>query len=246
MIESRAAAVVEDETLVIESIAYLKTSDDAWKTGITGGVLLLFGFPLIPPFLVRGYVVRVLDRTARGDDEPPVFEDWGELTIDGAKAFVILLAYSLVALSIGGVLFSGVSLAAGGTPESIGTTGTVLSGLVAAALLVAAAYGIPAALANFAAEQRLGAGFDLGALRPVLSSGTYATGWLIALGIVVVGSFVSGALDAVPFLGTALGAIVAFYALVAAYHVIGCAWRDLHPLPVDETNGEPSAERPVV
>ncbi|WP_306052407.1 DUF4013 domain-containing protein [Natronococcus wangiae] len=232
--------------MLSEAIEYLKNSDDAWKTSIIGGVLLLFSFLLIPIFLVWGYIVRVLDRTSRGDDEAPVFEEWGELTVDGAKAFAIILAYSLVPVVVGGILFGGVWLATGGTPGSIGAAGFVLAGLLTVALFVAAAYVSPAALANFTAERRIGAGFDLESLRPVLSTGTYATGWLLAAGIVIVGSFVSGILNAVPFVGTALGAIVAFYALVAAYYVIGRTWRDLHPVSVDEPNEESPTERPAV
>ncbi|MFC4438787.1 MULTISPECIES: DUF4013 domain-containing protein [Natrialbaceae] len=232
--------------MLTESIEYLKNSDEAWKTSIIGGVLLLFSFLLIPLFLVWGYVVRVLDRTARGDDEAPVFEEWGELTIEGAKAFVILLAYSLVPVVVGGILFGGMWLATGGTPGSIGAAGFVLAGLITLALFVAAAYVSPAALANFAENRRIGAGFDIETLRPVLSTGTYAARWLLAVGIVVVGSFVSGILNAIPFIGTVLGAIVAFYALVAAYYVIGHTWQDLHPVSVDETGGEPSPERSAI
>lgn len=232
--------------MLTESIEYLKNSDDVWKTSIIGGIFLLFSFLLIPLFLVWGYVIRVLDRTSHGDDEAPVFEEWGEMAVDGAKAFAILLAYSLVPVVVGGILFGGVWFATGGTPGSIGAAGFLFAGLITAALFVAAAYVSPAGLANFAAERRIGAGFDVEALRPVLSTGTYATGWLLAVGIILVGSFVSGILNAIPFLGTVLGAIVAFYALVAAYYVIGHTWQDLHPISVDETGGEPSSERPAI
>lgn len=232
--------------MLSESLTYLKDSDDALKTSIIGGLCLLFGFLLLPLFLVWGYVVRVLDRTSRGDDEAPGFEDWGDLTVDGAKAVAILLAYSLVPAFLGGVLFGGVWLATGGTPGSIGAIGFVLAGALTLAAFVAAAYVSPAAIANFASDRRLGAGFDVDDLRPVLATGTYATGWLLAFGIVVVGSFVSGILNAVPFVGTVLGAIVAFYALVAAYSVIGHTWGDLHPVSLEGADDEPSSERPAV
>jgi hypothetical protein len=232
--------------MLSKSLNYLKESDDVWRTSIIGGVLLLFGFLLIPLFLVWGYVVRVLDRTAQGNHEPPVFEEWSELTIDGAKAFAILLAYSLVPVVVGTALVSVIMFATGGSPGSIGAAGLIVAGLLTLALLAASAYVSPAALANFAAERRLRAGFDVDELRPVLSTGTYATRWLLALGIIVAGGIVSGALNAVPLLGTALGAVVAFYALVSAYYVIGHTWADLHPIPIDETDGESSSERPAI
>jgi hypothetical protein len=246
LIDPRAAAVGRRNTMLSDAIEYLKDSDDAWKTSIIGGLCLLFGFLLIPLFLVWGYVVRVLDRTSRGDDVPPVFDEWGELTVEGAKAFAILLAYSLVPVVVGVTLVGGVWAATGGSPGSIGAAGFVLAGLITLVLFVAAAYVSPAALANFAEDRRLGAGFDFEELRPVLATGTYATGWLLAAGIVLVGSFVSGLLNAIPFVGTVLGAIVAFYALVAAYYVIGHTWGDLHPVAVDGTDGEASRERPAI
>ncbi|RQG97796.1 DUF4013 domain-containing protein [Natrarchaeobius chitinivorans] len=231
--------------MLTESIIYLKDSEDAWKTSIIGGVLLLFAFLVIPLFLVWGYVVRVLDRTARGDDEAPTFDDWGELTVEGAKAFVILLAYSLVPIVVGAFAAGGVVLVASGDPGVFGVAVVIAVGLLALAAALLTAYVVPAALAQFAAERRIAAGFDFAALRPVLRSATYATNWLLALGIVIVGSFVSGILGSIPFVGAVLGAIVAFYALVAAYYVIGHAWLDLHPIAVEGSNGESTSDRPA-
>ena len=232
--------------MLSESLTYLKNSDDVWKTIILGGVLLLFGFLLIPLFVVWGYVVQVLRRTARGDDEAPVFENWGELTLDGAKVFVILLAYSLVPAVVGATIVGGVLIASGGDPGSSAAAVAALGGVLTLVLLVAVAYVTPAALANFAEKRRIGAGFAFETLRPVLASGMYAARWLLALGIVLVGSFVGGLFNAVPFIGTVLGAIVAFYALVAAYYVIGHTWAEVHDVAVDERDEELSSERPAV
>ncbi|SDR17040.1 DUF4013 domain-containing protein [Natronobacterium texcoconense] len=232
--------------MLSEAINYLKESDDVWKTTILGGVFLLFSFLLIPLFFVWGYVVRVLDRTANGNDEPPVFDDWSELTVDGAKASVILLAYALIPIVVGIVLVAAVAGVTGGEPGSAGAAALVLAGLVTLAVAVGAAYVVPAGLANFASERRIRAGFHLETLRPVLSSGRYAAGWLLAVGIVVVGSFVSGILSPIPFLGPVLGAIVGFYALVAAYYVVGHTWDDCRSIVVDEGDPEPSGERPAI
>ena len=232
--------------MITDAITYLKESDQVWRTSIIGGLLLLFAFLLIPLFVVWGYVLRVLDRTASGDETAPAFEDWGELTVEGAKAFVILLAYSLLPIVVGGVLFGAVAIAAGGEFGSIAAAGAVLVGLVTFALVVAAAYVVPAALANYAEERRIGAGFERETLRPVLTSGTYATGWLLALGIVIVGSFAAGILASVPFVGAVLGAIVSFYALISAYYVIGRTWGELHPVQVDEGGPDFTADRPAI
>lgn len=234
--------------MITDSLEYLKESDDAWKTSILGGVFLLFSFLLLPLFFVWGYVVRVLDRTARGDDAVPAFDEWGDLTIDGAKAFVIVFAYSLVPALLGGVLVGGVLLATGGSPGAFGAVALVVAGLLTAAVGLAVAYVAPAALANYAAERHIGAGVDLEALAPTLKTGTYASGWLLAVGLVVVGSFVASLLAIIPFVGAVLGGIVTFYALVSAAYVVGHTWGDLHPIAVDGDAGsdEPSTERPAI
>lgn len=232
--------------MITDAIGYLKESDDVWKTSIIGGLLLLFSFLLIPLFVVWGYVLRVLDRTTRGNDDAPVFEDWGELTVDGAKAFVVLFAYSLVPLLIGGVVFSAVALAAGGEMGSVLAAGVILGGLLTLGAFLATAYVVPAAIANVAEERRIGAGFAFETLRPILTSGTYAVGWLLAFGIVVVGSFVGGILAAIPFVGVLLSAIVGFYALVTAFYVIGQTWEEVHPVRVNERGRDVPEDRPAI
>jgi len=44
--------------------------------------------------------MRVIRQTADGDDEPPVFEAWSDLLVEGLKAFVVTFVYSLLPLSI--------------------------------------------------------------------------------------------------------------------------------------------------
>ena len=101
-------------------VTYLKNSDDVWKTTIIGGLLVLASVLVLPAVLVWGYVVRVLERTSRGDDEVPRFNDWGALTADGAKAVAILLADGLIPFVVGGLLFGSVWLAVvGRTPGDL-------------------------------------------------------------------------------------------------------------------------------
>lgn len=237
---------VEMVTMITDAITYLKESDEVWKTSLIGGLLLLFSFLLIPLFVVWGYVVRVLDRTTRGDDDAPVFEDWSELTVDGAKAFFILFVYSLIPILVGAVLFTIAALIAGGEIGSIAVAGMVLGGMLTFGLLVAAAYVVPAAIANFAEERRIGAGFAFETLRPVLSSGTYATGWLVAFGIALVGGVVGSVLTEIPLVGIVLSAIVSFYALVTAFYVIGQTWEEVHPNQVGDRGSNLTADRPAV
>ena len=89
----------------------------------------------------------------------------------------------------------------------------------------------------------MSAGFDFGALRPVLLSGTYATGWLMALGIIVLGGIVASVLGIIPVIGALAGVFVGFYAMVAAYYIIGYTWANLRPV---EAHSERTVnERPM-
>src|SRR6056297_984490 len=169
--------------MIEASLNYLRESDDAVVTLLLGGVLLLASPLLIPAFAVLGYVVRVLRRTADGDDEPPVFDAWGELLVDGLKAFVVTFVYSLLPLgvvAVAAVLSIGTLVVVPGG-ESVGA-GTVVVGLIVLVggllALLASLVGLyvtPAAVAAVADSGRVGDGFALGTLWSVVSKRAYAT-----------------------------------------------------------------------
>ncbi len=215
--------------MISESISYLRNSDDVVKTVLIGGLLTIVSFLLIPAFIVAGYLVRVLQRTMNGNDEAPVFEDWESLLVDGLKAVAITLVYGLIPAIVGFVLVGGGIMAAfsGDTGALIGGASILFGMLLSLILGLAAWYIIPAATANFAETGRLSDGFDFGTLRPVLLSRTYTTGWLMALGVIVLGGIVVSLLNVVPFIGALAGVFVSFYATVAAYYIIGHTWADL-------------------
>lgn len=220
--------------MISESISYLRNSDDVVKTVLIGGLLTIVSFLLIPAFIVAGYLVRVLQRTMNGNDEAPVFEDWESLLVDGLKAVAITLVYGLIPAIVGFVLVGGGFVAAlsGDTGALIGGASILFGMLLSLILGLAAWYIIPAATANFAETGRLSDGFDFGTLRPVLLSRTYATGWLMALGVIVLGGIVVSLLNVVPFIGALVGVFVSFYATVAAYYIIGHTWADLRAVEI--------------
>jgi hypothetical protein len=223
--------------MIGESLDYLRESEDVSRTVIIGGILSLFGFLIVPLFAIMGYLVRVLDRTANGDDEAPVFEDWEELIVEGAKASAITFAYMLIPLAVliafglSAGLLSSIGSDVLGT---IGGLGIVLGLMVWFALSLLAMYAVPAALANFAEKRTLGAGFEIETMRRVLMDRTYATGWLMAFLVIVGGSVVSTLLNVIPIVGFIAGAFVGFYAIVAAYYIIGHTWADVEHAPVRE------------
>ena len=107
------------------------------------------------------------------------------------------------------------------------------------------AYVLPAAIASYAESGRLGSAFDVGELRTVITSGKYATAWLVGFAVVLVAGVVNGVLNVVPVLGTFLGAFVTFYAVVAAYYCIGTAWSELHEVGMRD-DGETADEHATV
>ncbi|ELZ55627.1 MULTISPECIES: DUF4013 domain-containing protein [Halorubrum] len=239
--------------MIEASLNYLRDGDDALVTVLIGGVLLLASPLLIPAFAVFGYVVRVLRRTADGDAEPPVFDAWGDLLVDGLKGFAVAFVYSLLPLgvvAVAAVIGLGAFVAVPGG-ESVGA-GTVVvgltvlvAGLVALALSLVGLYVTPAALAAVADSGKVGDGFALGTLWGVVTSRAYATGWLAAAVVVLAGSLAIGVLSVVPVLGTVAGVFVQFYALVAAAAIIGWTWGDVRPTGTEPPGPEP-AERPAV
>ncbi|ELZ67539.1 DUF4013 domain-containing protein [Haloferax sp. Atlit-10N] len=235
--------------MLSESLNYLRNGEDWVKTVLIGGVLGLLSFLIVPTFLVIGYLLRVVRATMKGDEVPPVFDDWGDMAIDGVKGFAIVFVYALVPAIIAGVFgFAGIVGAAAGGSDAAGALGGIVAlvGLLLAFVLgLLAAYLIPAALSNYAETDRMGAAFDFGTLRPILTSGKYATAWLTAFAVLFASSIVVGVLNVIPLLGFVVGAFVTFYAAVAAYYIIGKTWGELHDIEMMD-EGETPGEQPAV
>lgn len=239
-ISGERGATVDDEYdgligAIESAVRYPAESDDVVKTVLIGGLLTMFGFLVVPLFVLAGYFVRVLDRTAAGDDVPPTFDDFGEMTVTGAKAAVIGLVYGFLPLLVGGggVLVGIVGIGAGGGDGllgGLGMLGVLVGGMAWFVLALLVAYLLPAALANFARTRSLGSGFDFGTLRPIWTSRSYALAWGITFVVFLIGGLVAGVLNVVPVLGTIAGVFVGFYFSVAAYSVIGRSWSGF---PVD-------------
>ncbi|MFD1599883.1 DUF4013 domain-containing protein [Halobellus rarus] len=239
--------------MIQQSLQYLRNDEEHWvRTVLIGGILSLLSVLIVPSFLVLGYLVRVVRGTMHEDEQPPAFDEWGDLFADGIKAFVVAFVYGLVPGVIAAVVIGGsvLSFVVGGGAESaslvgLGMAGLFVGGLFAFALGLLAAYVIPAAIAAFAETDRLGAAFSVGELRPVLTSGTYATAWVYGIAIILAASLIAGALNAVPVIGTVIGGFIAFYAAVAAYYLIGHAWGELRDVELGE-HDDAMGESPAV
>lgn len=205
-----------------EALNYPRESEDWVKTVVIGAVLTLFGFLLIPAIAVFGYYMRVMRGTVAGETEPPVFDEWGELLVDGLKGFVVTFVYMLVpaivfGVSVGGLITAAVS---GNGDVGFGAIAGALLGLtVAGVVSLVFWYVVPAAVANVARTGNVGSGFAFGELRPALLSGTYAVPWLLSVIVLIGAGVVTGLLNVIPFLGFLLAMPVSFYATVVAFRL---------------------------
>ncbi|WP_254271034.1 DUF4013 domain-containing protein [Haloarcula marina] len=229
-----------------EALNYPRNSDSALKNVAIGGLLLFVSFLVVPTFLVLGYVVRALRGVLDGVEEPPEFDDWGEMLVDGLKVFAIGFVYALIPATIAlvAVFATGLTGAIGGDSSGAG----LAIGLIAFAALalvtvvsLVIGYVIPAAIVSWVRADRLGAAFSPSEIRPLAFSRTYATGWLVAFGISLLSAIVIGVLNVV-VIGAILAPFITFYANVAGTHAIGSAVREM---PLVEDGPDAPASQPA-
>ncbi len=179
--------------------------DPDWiKKILLGGLFGLLSCILIGLFFVAGYLVRLVQRTARGEARPlPDWDDLGGIFEDGLKAVALYLLYSVAAaavpLALGCVLFllgGGASaLLTGHGSGSDVAAGAMFFGIIGLYAMIALSVMIvlvflPAAFVRVALTGRFGAGFEV---REIVSFVTrnlvnYALAGLLYL----VTSFVAG------------------------------------------------------
>ncbi|GAA0716026.1 hypothetical protein J2744_001825 [Halorubrum trapanicum] len=205
---------------------------------------------LAPWLVARGYFVRVIRNAIQTGDAAgtPSLVAWGELVRDGLKS--ALLSVALLAPLAGGLAVGGgvvAALVAGpvdpasvaaAAESSLGPAGpaavaAVAAGVVVAlvvAYLLAFAYLRPAALAAFAASGRLRDGLNPRTVAGVAATGSYATGWTLAVGALAVGYAV-----AAPMTPLVVGVALAFAVRVVAHGLYGRG-------AADALRGDPAAD----
>lgn len=178
--------------------------DDDWiVTVLIGGALAFFGiFLLIPLFAVYGYMIEVMRGAVEGETEPPAFENWGDLFVDGIKGFVIVIAYQIVPMIVGGgILLLSTLLFATGSDAGVGlgALGYVLGFGAWGILGLVFGYVGMAGLVNFAVEDSLGAAFDVGTVKAVALSKEWLVAWAYYVGISIIASIVGSIGITAPF-----------------------------------------------
>lgn len=205
----------------IEALAKFPFQDeDDWiMTVLIGGVLVFLGFLFVPILVVWGYLVEVMRGAVAGETEPPQFDEWGDLAIDGVKAFVIMTVYQIVPAVVGiGLIVVFGAIGVGTDTGGLGAVGIVLGVGAWGVLGFVFAYFAMAGLANFAVEDSLGAGFDFGTITSVSLSGSWLKAWAFYLGISIVAG-IAGSMT-----GGIGSPFTSFYALSAGGRAFGEAY----------------------
>lgn len=202
-------------------IYYPSRSEQSLVTILIGGVLTMFSWLVIPALFVFGFLIRVLEQSAGGDEEPPAFDEWGDLAVKGVVGIVITVVFYLIPL----VAFAGL----GGLGALTGSGEGAVAGLglalvVSFVLFVALTFVYPAALTNYAATGSIGAAFAFGDIKEVVTSGGYLGAWAIGFVLFLSGFILIGFLSLIPLIGTLIGLFVNFYVQVAAYRAFGLAY----------------------
>ncbi|SER58703.1 DUF4013 domain-containing protein [Natrinema salaciae] len=210
---------------------------------LIGGVLSFLSVLLFPIFILMGYWVRVLEKTIAGEDEPPEFNDWGDLFVKGAIGTVIGLAYAIVPTIVYSVVVFGLI----GVGAGIGGDG---GGLIAGLgfmtmfaiipLMLLIYYIVPAGLTNYAREGSIGAAFDINAIKPILLSTEYLAAVLFPMAVAVVLMIVNTIL-VFTVVGTVLVPFVGFYANVAIFRMFGSAFAKVGLTSTSRSASAPSS-----
>lgn len=231
---------------VNEIVTYPMERDSWVKTVLIGGVLVLFGFLLVPLFAVYGYLVETIRASTAGDPEPPAFDDWETLLVEGAQAWVISVVFLFVPLLVAAVTVGGsvLAIATGTEAGAAAGVGGMFVGLTLSALLTLVfGYLAIIGIVNFAREGTFAAGFDVDVIKTVALDREYAIAWLVSVAVVVV----AGVVGMIPVVGWLLTPFAAFYGATVAANL----WAGGFAAAVDSTAGlsrpeEGSGEDPTV
>ncbi len=220
-----------------------------WANRFIVGCALYFAgwvVPIVPILFVYGYAVEVMRRVIRGEEPGlPPWQDWGRLFVDGLRAGAVGLVYLLpgTVIWLGGFafyllgFFGLIPLAERQQPGEFFLGFLALMGIyilslfVGSLLILLGAIPLPAAMAHFVAEDRLGAAFQVRRWWAVLKERgwEYAIAWLLLLGLMGVAYFALMLLYysvCLCWLMPILSAPVSFYTTLVAAALFGMVWRE--------------------
>lgn len=206
-----------------EGLSYPFRGETAMGRIFIGGLLGLFSFLIIPAFALFGYLIRVLEYSAKGKDEPPPFDNWGRLIVDGMKGGLILILYGFIPIVL--VMIT-VAVA-----DTIGLSGSIVGPLGGLGILVTIFavfllyYLAPAGLTNMVLQDRISAAFEFKTLKRPLLSFNYFAAWILPFVVAFLINIVT-VLVVVFTLGFGLLVVpfIQFYFQVTVFYMFGRAF----------------------
>lgn len=195
---------------------------------IIGAVLGFFSWLLFPALFLGGYLMRVLEKTAKGEEEPPEFTQWGDLLIKGLVAVIISFVYAVVPV-IAYFFIVSVLIGAGGVIGGDGGGLLAGFGIMSLFMLIPVIfliyYLVPAALTNYAQSGEFMDAFNFSEIKPVVLSVDYLLAVLSPLFIAVVTWTITFVL-AMTIIGALLIPFVQFYFQVSIFRMFGTAYKN--------------------
>lgn len=211
-----------------------------------GGILGFLSIFIVPILAISGYSLDVIRQTVAGEDEPPEWENWGDLVVDGLKVAIVSFVYSIVPIAVIfglGIFFLGLGSAAGDAGGGFLAGFGFLTFLLLIPVMFVVYYLVPAALANMAIEGNLGAAFDVGTMQNVVLTSDYFLAVLmpivVGIAINVVASFL-----AFTIVGLLFVPFLSFYGQVAVFRMFGTAFANTSD-KVGEASSPPMDPTPV-
>jgi hypothetical protein len=185
----------------------LRTPTKSGLLPVAAGGALEFAAMLVPfiNLIVNGYAFRLAGAAARGQTEPPAFEDIGELLVDGLRFFVVTVVYLITGTVLGGLLTG-----------FVWALSDVAGAIVGATVALGFTYLFPASLTVYAAHREIEAAFDVSRIGRFVRTGTYLKGYLayvlLAIAVTLIG-------------GVSLITLVGIFFVVAwATYAYGALW----------------------
>ena len=212
--------------------------DPKWVTKVLigGGLLLLaivLGITVIGAILIGaivfGYLVQLTRNVIAGERLPlPEWTNFGELLVDGLKAWVVSFVLALPLIVVNSVVWvpAIIVAAAGGDSDAGAAIGGLLSlvgGCLGFLLGIAYALMLPVAIGRYAVTRSIAEGLRLGAIFATVRAniGTY----LIVLLMIFAASLIGQLGILLCFIGLPF---TLFYAQVVQYHLYGQAHVKAH------------------
>jgi len=153
-----------------DALSYPLEGDQRVSRYLIASVLVLGSIFIIPAFFIAGYWMRTMKHIAQGNKQPPKFDEWGSMFIDGVKVVCIYLTYLLIPLITFGAILS-----IGGVSQ---TEADIIS-IVLVLTIFVAYYIFPFAIAHVAVTEDVMSAFDGSSLVEGLTSLDYLIATLV-------------------------------------------------------------------